>query len=917
MINCQAPEIVKNSLITDKSVVYSLGMVLIEMLSLEIPFNEIHSQIKLREKIIDGYKPLTIDKINDPSIITLLEKLLEYEAKNRPSIQELISSEFLKINEKEDNRIVPIIKLKKKIKRVSHLRNSSNYMINNNYITTPYQSAVPDDYLMSSSNLVNRQNTRKDLNITNESVFKNQNTKLNQRSIKKNLYNSNQNNFLLNNNLSNININNTMYNIHDLSSEKRKRPGICNMSKKINRKKLLLFKHNFKENPYFEESLKMKIENELENSQNNINLNDNYIYQPIQTNKEKLDFTTQNTIINKDPMCFLNQNNLTTNEQIKEYLNNKSNNVNKKDRTSIELDANYDIKINKNSTITKDLDLLSGLDNNFEKRNNNDNITCSNDNLIHVSDFTQNYFDNISAVQSNYNRETLYNNSSQAHTNRNSNNNISCIIDNNLNYKSQNSNNVHISNENIDFKCHDNITPKSNYNKEIVYSKNRPKSHRDESSKNPNFIDGTEYIESCNNNQNKSKKNKSVSWLNFDNKIYEVIDNQFNNDLNSANKIENSNFDNKMNRQEKDLYLNSPIYSTENLNQIVEKVKSNNFDPIFSKYGLPDETKNDFNQTNFNNEKRKQSTHYNKDDDILNESNSNINNGFMKYSKDSSSMIDSDNLMDRYYDNNKNNLIINNLSYISSNKNIENIADNINSSPNINEINKKIKVSNSQGNLRSKYFENENVRLIASEDLGKRKCESTNNILYHTSNVPIINNQNQDFNLVMNELNFGEPIEKETQKSSGNNQNGFNSCYNIRNSSSDSLMHLRALDNRKDFAVEDQEYLKLANKDAAKAINEKNNGNNNNNLYNKPKYQIFDSNYDVHLKFMINQDSKIHEIQFTYNLLKDNIPDLMNEIQNEFNFSSENLNHIYETLKKISIYSKFYCNSDILHDNSF
>ena len=88
-------------------------------------------------------------------------------------------------------------------------------------------------------------------------------------------------------------------------------------------------------------------------------------------------------------------------------------------------------------------------------------------------------------------------------------------------------------------------------------------------------------------------------------------------------------------------------------------------------------------------------------------------------------------------------------------------------------------------------------------------------------------------------------------------------------------------------------------------------------IYNRPKFQIFDCNYDVHLKFLVNQDFKIHELQFTYNLLKDNIPDLMLEIQNEFNFSSENLNHIYETLKKVSIYSKFYSNSNIIHDNSF
>lgn len=82
-------------------------------------------------------------------------------------------------------------------------------------------------------------------------------------------------------------------------------------------------------------------------------------------------------------------------------------------------------------------------------------------------------------------------------------------------------------------------------------------------------------------------------------------------------------------------------------------------------------------------------------------------------------------------------------------------------------------------------------------------------------------------------------------------------------------------------------------------------------------YEIFDSHYNVHLKFLINQDGKLHEIKFTYNLIKDSIPQLMQEIQNEFFFSTEHLNHIYETLKKISIYSKFYKNSDILHDNSF
>ena len=91
MINCVAPEVLNKTEITDKSDIYSLGMVLIEMLSLEIPFNEIHSQLSIREKIIEGYKPITIEKINDESIKKLLDKLLYYDYKLRPTIDNLFN----------------------------------------------------------------------------------------------------------------------------------------------------------------------------------------------------------------------------------------------------------------------------------------------------------------------------------------------------------------------------------------------------------------------------------------------------------------------------------------------------------------------------------------------------------------------------------------------------------------------------------------------------------------------------------------------------------------------------------------------------------------------------------------------------------------------------------------------------------
>lgn len=81
--------------------------------------------------------------------------------------------------------------------------------------------------------------------------------------------------------------------------------------------------------------------------------------------------------------------------------------------------------------------------------------------------------------------------------------------------------------------------------------------------------------------------------------------------------------------------------------------------------------------------------------------------------------------------------------------------------------------------------------------------------------------------------------------------------------------------------------------------------------------QIFDAQYNIHVKFLINQEGKLHEVQFTYNLLKDNIKSLMEEIRREFNFSVGNLNRIYEELKKINLYAKLTKSSEIIPDNSF
>ena len=81
-------------------------------------------------------------------------------------------------------------------------------------------------------------------------------------------------------------------------------------------------------------------------------------------------------------------------------------------------------------------------------------------------------------------------------------------------------------------------------------------------------------------------------------------------------------------------------------------------------------------------------------------------------------------------------------------------------------------------------------------------------------------------------------------------------------------------------------------------------------------YKIVDDSYNVFLKILIKEESKMNEIQFTYNLLKDSIDNIMEEIKNEFNLSKDNLNHIYETLKKVNIYSKLCKELELLPNNS-
>jgi hypothetical protein len=270
--------------ITEKSDIYSIGMVLIEMISLEVPYSEIFSQIILKEKIIEGYFPMTLEKIKDIEITKIIKRLIDYDPNLRPIINDTFMENFLKINEKDDNRIIEITKLKKKNKQkntILKISSSKNLMdnlesINNN--NNNDQSSLNNNEKLNKNKKKFNSNSNRQLLLKHVSFnepltdyknvqnFADINSSLNfnlekeKYKDKKNIINiSNQNTLAVKN--PNIKMSSNYYNIKDIENSEYKE-----FNKKIDlihKKKKALCKCKYEENPYFEESLKINHDNEI------------------------------------------------------------------------------------------------------------------------------------------------------------------------------------------------------------------------------------------------------------------------------------------------------------------------------------------------------------------------------------------------------------------------------------------------------------------------------------------------------------------------------------------------------------------------------------------------------------------------------------------------------------------------------
>ena len=87
-----APELL-NQDYTETVDIYSFGMCLLEMATLEIPYSECRNAEEICERANLGIKPEALSKVSDPDIKAFIEKCIA-EPIDRPSASELLNDRF-------------------------------------------------------------------------------------------------------------------------------------------------------------------------------------------------------------------------------------------------------------------------------------------------------------------------------------------------------------------------------------------------------------------------------------------------------------------------------------------------------------------------------------------------------------------------------------------------------------------------------------------------------------------------------------------------------------------------------------------------------------------------------------------------------------------------------------------------------
>lgn len=87
-----APELYEEQY-TELVDIYSFGMCVLEMITLEMPYSECNSVAKIYKKVSSGVRPQGMDKVKDPEVKAFIEKCLG-QPKARPSASDLLKDPF-------------------------------------------------------------------------------------------------------------------------------------------------------------------------------------------------------------------------------------------------------------------------------------------------------------------------------------------------------------------------------------------------------------------------------------------------------------------------------------------------------------------------------------------------------------------------------------------------------------------------------------------------------------------------------------------------------------------------------------------------------------------------------------------------------------------------------------------------------
>ncbi|XXG44849.1 hypothetical protein AAC387_Pa02g0091 [Persea americana] len=87
-----APELYEEEY-TELVDIYSFGMCVLEMVTLEIPYSECDSVAKIYKKVTAGIRPLAMNKVKDPEVRAFIESCLA-QPRVRPSASQLLRDSF-------------------------------------------------------------------------------------------------------------------------------------------------------------------------------------------------------------------------------------------------------------------------------------------------------------------------------------------------------------------------------------------------------------------------------------------------------------------------------------------------------------------------------------------------------------------------------------------------------------------------------------------------------------------------------------------------------------------------------------------------------------------------------------------------------------------------------------------------------